>query len=467
MLLKQYYLECLSHASYLVGDESSGEAVVVDPQRDIAGYLDDARQAGLRIVGVVNTHVHADFVSGHLELADATAAWIGFGARARTEYAIRHLSHGEHIRLGEVDLEVLETPGHTWESISILVRETPRAEPYAVLTGDSLFIGDVGRPDPAAVAGMTAEAYELAHAQYRSVHSVLMALPDPVRVMPAHGAGSACGKNLSTEIVSTIGEQRRTNPSAQPMPEEEFVARVTSGQPAVPGYFGVDVLLNRRKRAVFDQRIHVEELTVPRLRAALARGAQLLDTRDPEAFAAGHLRGAVNVGLDGRFAETAGMVLSHGDPIVAITVDGRARECVLRLGRIGFDTVVGHIDATGGFPGEIQELIEVVDRLSVDGFEGARDDVTVLDVRNAGELEAGAIPGSVHIPLAELSRRHAELAADRGIVVYCAGGWRSSVAASLLRAHGHRDVRDLRGGFGAWQTASPLPCGTSTVPTAG
>ncbi|MGW3624855.1 rhodanese-like domain-containing protein [Streptomyces sp. NPDC000880] len=462
MLLEQYYLACLSHASYLIADERSGDAVVVDPQRDIAGYLDDARRAGLRIVGVINTHLHADFVSGHLELADATGAWIGFGARVQTDYAIRRLSHGDHISLGEVDLEVLETPGHTWESISILVRETPADDPYAVLTGDSLFVGDVGRPDPAAVVA-GAEAYELARAQYRSVHRVLMALPDAVRVMPAHGAGSSCGKNLSTETTSTIGDERLTNPSVQRMTEEEFVTRVTSGQPAVPDYFAVDVTLNRRMRPVLDPQISVDELTGPRLRDALASGASLLDTRDPETFAAGHLRGAVNVGLDGRFAETAGTVLRHGDQIVVITVDGRARESVLRLARIGYDTVIGHVDATHGFPDELRDLIQAADRLSVQSFDQVRDDLTALDVRNAGEREAGAIPGSIHIPLAELSRRHAEVPAGRGVVAYCAGGWRSSVAASLLRAYGHREVTDLQGGFAAWQTTTRRPASGDAV----
>jgi glyoxylase-like metal-dependent hydrolase (beta-lactamase superfamily II)/rhodanese-related sulfurtransferase len=454
MLLEQYYLGCLSHASYLLADERSGNAVVVDPQRDIAGYLDDARRAGLRIVGVINTHLHADFVSGHLELAEATGAWIGFGARVQTDYPIRSLSHGDHISLGDVDLEVLETPGHTWESISILVRETPGDTPYAVLTGDSLFVGDVGRPDPAAVAAAGAEAYELARAQYGSIHRVLMALPDSVRVMPAHGAGSACGKSLSTETTSTIGDERLTNPSVQRMTEQEFVTRITSGQPAVPDYFAVDVALNRRLRPVLDPETPVEELTGPRLRDALARGARLLDTRDPETFAAGHLRGAVNVGLDGRFAETAGMVLRHGDQIVVITVDGRARESALRLARIGIDTVIGHLDATHGFPEELRDLIQAADRLSVQSFDQVRDGLTVLDVRNAGEREEGAVPGSLHIPLAELSRRQAEVPAGRGVVTYCAGGWRSSVAASLLRAYGHREVTDLRGGIAAWQTTS-------------
>ncbi len=222
MILEQYYISCLSQGSYLIGDESSGQALVVDPRRDIEDYLADAERYGLTIVGVVNTHFHADFVAGHLELAARTGAWIGYGRRAEAEYAIRRLAHGERISLGEVEVEVLETPGHTWESISLLVRERAGDEvPAAVLTGDALFVGDVGRPDLAVSLGASAD--ELARALYSSVHDVLMALPDDVRLLPGHGAGSACGKNLSDELQSTIGAQRDTNPSVQPMSEDAFV----------------------------------------------------------------------------------------------------------------------------------------------------------------------------------------------------------------------------------------------------
>jgi hydroxyacylglutathione hydrolase len=222
MILEQYYIDCLSHASYLVGDETTGRAVVVDPRRDIADYLADADSKGLTIEGVINTHFHADFVAGHLELAEATGAWIGMGEAAQTDYPIRRLAHGEHIGLGEVDLEILSTPGHTWESISVLVRERPSARPTAILTGDALFIGDVGRPDLANLGD--GSSTELARALYRSIHERLLTLPDQVIVMPAHGAGSSCGKNLSAELTSTIGEQRSSNPSVQPMSEDEFVA---------------------------------------------------------------------------------------------------------------------------------------------------------------------------------------------------------------------------------------------------
>ncbi len=252
MILEQYYIECLSHASYLVGDETTGRAVVVDPRRDITEYLDDAAKHGLTIEGVINTHFHADFVSGHLELVQATGAWIGFGAAAQTDYPIRRLSDGQHLSLGEVDLEILSTPGHTWESISVLVRERAGGvDPVAVLTGDALFIGDVGRPDLANLGdGSTTD---LARAMYRTIHDRLLRLPDHVTVMPAHGAGSSCGKNLSAELTSTIGVQRRTNPSTQPMTEAEFVELITHGQPAAPAYFSVDAAMNKRVHPLLDQ----------------------------------------------------------------------------------------------------------------------------------------------------------------------------------------------------------------------
>ena len=269
MILEQYYIECLSHASYLIGDETTGRAVVVDPRRDIDEYLADAAKYGLTIEGVINTHFHADFVSGHLELVDATGAWIGFGEAAQTDYPIRRLADGEHISLGEVDLEILSTPGHTWESISVVVREHPGAEPKAVLTGDSLFIGDVGRPDLVNIGDSSTS--DLARAMYHSIHDKLLKLPDDVTVMPAHGAGSSCGKNLSTELTSTIGEQRRTNPSVQPMSEDAFVELITHGQPAAPAYFSVDAAMNKRVHPLLDQSRKIPALSPAQIRQALER----------------------------------------------------------------------------------------------------------------------------------------------------------------------------------------------------
>ena len=452
MILEQYYIECLSHASYLIGDESTGRAIVVDPRRDITEYLEDAARYGLIIEGVVNTHFHADFVSGHLELLEATGAWIGFGETADTDYPIRRLRHGEHLTLGEVDIEILSTPGHTWESISLLVREDSNPAPSAVLTGDSLFIGDVGRPDLANLGDGTNT--DLARAMYRTVHETLLTLPDEVTVMPAHGAGSSCGKNLSSELTSTIGEQRRTNPSVQPMSEDTFVALITDGQPAVPRYFSTDVTLNRSNHALLEQDRRIPELTPEELRTEMAIGTRILDARTPDDFAGGHLRGSINVGFDGRFAETGGMVADIGERIVLITYPGEEQDAAMRLARIGSDNAAGYltVDVDGIFPNSLTDLVRTAPRTAVVELEGLLDSdaVTLIDIRNPGERDFGVIDGAQSIPLAQLRSQIADLPRSRPIVVHCAGGWRSSVAASLLRADGIENVSDLVGGYTAW-----------------
>ena len=455
MILEQYYIECLSHASYLIGDETTGRAVVVDPRRDIDEYLADAARYGLTIEGVINTHFHADFVSGHLELVDATGAWIGFGEAAETDYPIRRLAHGEHISLGEVDLEILSTPGHTWESISVLVREHAGAAPKTVLTGDSLFIGDVGRPDLVNIGDSSTT--DLARAMYHSIHDKLFKLPDQVTVMPAHGAGSSCGKNLSTELTSTIGEQRRTNPSVQPMSENAFIEMITHGQPAAPSYFSVDAAMNKRVHPLLDQSRKIPALSPAQIRKALEDGVRVVDARSVDDFAAGHLRGSVNVGFDGRFAETGGMVADIGEPIALIAYPGEEQEAALRLARVGSDNAIGYltVDHDGVFPTELSDLVRTAPRITPAELEGllAEDAVVLVDIRNQAEVEQGRIPGSVHIPLAQLRARLDLLPTDRLIVVHCAGGWRSSVAASLLRAQGFDNVADLAGGYNAWVDA--------------
>jgi hydroxyacylglutathione hydrolase len=456
MLFTQYYLDCLSQASYLIGDESTGQAVVVDPRRDVAEYLDDAEAKGLRIVGVINTHFHADFVSGHLELARETGAWIGFGEAASASFPIRPLADGERISLGEVTLEIMATPGHTPESISVLVFEHPHDDTaYGVLTGDALFIGDVGRPDLLASVGVTAD--ELGRMLYDSVQHKLMSLPDEVRVFPAHGAGSACGKNLSTERQSTIGNQRAFNYACQPMSEEQFLAVVTEGQPSAPGYFVYNATLNKLDREVRDLDATVPALTDAEVEQALAAGAALHDARDVQEFAAGHLRGSVNVPADGRMAETVGMVFTPDQQVVIIAPEGTEQEVATRFARIGFDNVLGYLPDPEAYFLSHQDDVERASRLpAVEADDAAaRSDVQVVDIRNAGEVVAGMVPGARHIPLAELSARADELDADRPVLLYYAGGWRSSVGASLLRAKGFTDVSDILGGYGAWALAHP------------
>jgi hydroxyacylglutathione hydrolase len=455
MILQQYYLGCLSHASYMIGDETTGRAIVVDPRRDITEYLADANRYGLTIEAVINTHVHADFVSGQLELAAATGAWIGFGQGAQTDYPIRRLANGKHISLGEVDLEILSTPGHTWESISLLVRERPGVQPAAVLTGDSLFIGDVGRPDLVNLGD--GSTIDLAKAMYHTIHEQLLTLPDRVTVLPAHGAGSSCGKNMSAELTSTIGEQRRTNPSVAPMDVDAFVTLITRGQPAAPPYFSADAAMNKRVHPLLDDARRIPPLSPAQIRAALQADVRFLDARTVDDFAGGHLRGSFNVGVDGRFAETAGMVTDVGETIALIAYPGDEQNAALRLARIGSDNTIGYlsVERNGMFPADISDLVQPGSRITVSELENllAADAVTLIDVRNSGERELGTIAGAIHIPLAQLRTRLEHVPTDKPVVVYCAGGWRSSVAASLMRANGLTSVLDLTGGYRSWALA--------------
>ncbi|MFL9681583.1 rhodanese-like domain-containing protein [Streptomyces sp. KL110A] len=460
MFFAQYYLDCLSHASYLIADEATGQAVVVDPRRDVSEYLADATARGFTVVGVINTHFHADFVAGHLELADRTGAWIGYGRRAETEYPIRKLAEGERIALGDVVLEVMETPGHTPESISVLVYEHAGDEvPYGVLTGDALFIGDVGRPDLLASVGVTAE--ELGAMLHDSVQNKLMGLPDEVRVFPAHGAGSSCGKNLSTEKSSTIGEQRATNYACAPMDRDAFVALVTAGQSAAPGYFAYDADLNRKDRRLYDSATAARALTTAEFAELRAAGAVVVDARDPQEFAAGHLRGAVNVPADGRFAEQAGTVLDPADRLVVIAPEQREEEIVTRLARVGFDRAEGYLAAPEAALEALADEVAPAGRVTAARLRAALADERpplVVDVRTCGERQAnGFIDAALHLPLNELPARSAELPADRPLVLHCAGGHRSSVAASLLRRRGFEDVSDLLGGYAAWALTATEP----------
>ena len=452
MKFTQYYLDCLSQASYLIGDETTGRAVVVDPRRDIDEYVRDAAADGLTIELVVETHFHADFLSGHLELASATGAEIAFSSVAETEFPSRKLADGERISLGDVQLEIRHTPGHTPESVSIVVWEHADDEvPYGVLTGDALFIGDVGRPDLLASLGFTRD--ELAHQLYDSLHDQLLTLPDATRVYPAHGAGSACGKNLSTETWSTIGDQRVNNYALVAPDKETFVALVTEGQPPAPSYFVYDAVLNRKDRPLLDESAPLDALDLDGATALVDAGAILLDGRSPEEFARGHLVGSINVGLEGRYAEFAGSVVPSDVDIVLVTDPGFEIEARNRLGRIGFDRVVGHIADPLAVMAAHPDRTTRASRLTVPEFERRRaevDGLQLIDIRNPGEIAIGTIAGAVELPVGQLPGRVDELDPDAPTVVFCAGGYRSSVAASVLRQAGFTDVSDLLGGYGAW-----------------
>lgn len=456
MILEQHYLDCLSQASYLIGDESTGRAVVVDPRRDVSGYLSSATEYGLDIELVIETHFHADFLSGHLELAAATGAEIAYGSMAVTEFESRKLADGERIELGEVVLEVRHTPGHTPESISVVVYEhADDEEPYGVLTGDALFIGDVGRPDLLSSKGVSAE--ELAGQLYDSLHEQLMSLPDATRVYPAHGAGSSCGKNLSTETWSTIGCQRVDNYAVQPMTRENFVMVVTDGQTSPPAYFAYDALRNREQHELLDEMSPPPGLTLGDVQRAMADGAYVLDSRDPSEYAAGHLIGSINIGLSGRYAEYTGGVIEPGSPIVLIIEPGSELEAKNRLARIGFDTVVGFLDDPVRMMAENPEKVVPSKRYDVSALAQVMadvEDLQLVDVRQPGETEGGTIEGAIEIPLTQLNQLIGTLDASKPTVVYCASGFRSSIAASVMEVAGFTDVADLLGGYGAWTAAA-------------
>jgi glyoxylase-like metal-dependent hydrolase (beta-lactamase superfamily II)/rhodanese-related sulfurtransferase len=454
VIFEQHYLDCLSQASYLVGDERTGRAVVVDPRRDVADYLASAEEHGLRIELVIETHFHADFLSGHLELARATGAEIGVGAAGRPSFPHRPLHDGERIELGDVVLEVRSTPGHTPESISIVVWDlaVDAETPYGVLTGDTLFIGDVGRPDLLASVGVTAE--ELGRSLYHSLRDQLLTLPDATKVFPAHGAGSACGKQLSTETVSTIGEQRATNYALADMGVEEFIDVVTEGQPAAPGYFSYDATLNKSDRLVFDEEAPAAPLTLEQVLELQAAGAVVIDTRDAATFAAGHLAGSINVALDGRFAEFAGSVALPTDTLVAVTEPGDEPETRVRLARIGFDRLAGVLAEPYREFQDHPEVVRRASRLTAEEFVdrlGRVGDLRVVDVRTHGEHSLGSVAGADVVPVAQLRQEVESLTSDPDtpVVVFCAGGYRSSLAASLLRSAGLADVSDVLGGYGA------------------
>jgi hydroxyacylglutathione hydrolase len=458
MILKQYYLGCLAHASYLLGDEASSTAIIVDPQRDIHQYLADAEKLGVQIRHVFLTHFHADFVAGHLELRDHCGAKIHLGSRAQAEYPFVAMKDGDTLDFPGMRIQVLETPGHTIESISLLVFDlkTNPAKPYAVLTGDTLFIGDVGRPDLRASLGWTAN--DLGAHLYHSLHNKLMTLPDATLVYPAHGAGSLCGKKLSSDTVSSLGDQRRLNYALQPMSKEEFIRLVTADQPDAPPYFTYDAILNTREHATLDH--NLERVLQPIELAEVLRmgdsGAQILDVRDAAEYAKGHLAGSINIGLGGQYATWAGTVLDRNKPIVIVAEPGREQEAALRLGRIGFDHVKGYMNGGMESLAVRPDLVWPTERLSApmvaEELAGPNPPL-VLDIRNPREWAERHIERSVNVPLNHLQERLGEIPRDRRIAVHCAGGYRSSIAASILHQYGITNLIEMAGGLAAWDAA--------------
>jgi len=453
MEFQQFYLGCLAHASYLIG--SDGQAAVVDPRRDVDEYLAEAEARGLRITFVIETHLHADFVSGYRELVEKTGAKVVFGAKAEATFPHWAVREGDEIRVGHVILRVLETPGHTPESISLLVIDTEKgSEPRMVLTGDTLFIGDVGRPDLAGGRGLTPET--MAGMLYDSLHDKLLKLDDAVEVYPAHGAGSLCGRNISKETSSTIGEQRRTNYALGPMPKAEFVKMMTVDLPEVPAYFPTDVQKNREGAPALGDRPRPPALGPAQVRA-LGTGVVVLDVRPAAAFGTGHVPGSVNIGLGGQFASWAGTLLPADASLVIVAEDEQqVDEATLRLSRVGLEKVVGYLEGGVAAWDRAGLPLATVPQITVDELKALlqeNDALQVVDVRRPPEYADGHVPRALLRPLDRLQRGLDGLDPARPTAVLCAGGYRSSAGTSLLQRHGFRDLRNVVGGTSAWTAA--------------
>ncbi len=459
MILKQYYLGCLAHASYLVADEGTGVAAVVDPQRDVDQYVEDAEAQGLHIEHVLLTHYHADFLAGHLELRDRLGARVYIGRRGSDEAEYEHtpLGDGDVLEFGSVRIEALETPGHSPESATYLVYDlhVDSESPHAALTGDTLFIGDVGRPDLQGALGWTVE--QLGELLYDSIHNKLLKrIPDDTLIYPAHGAGSLCGKSLSKETSGTMGVQRQYNYALQPMSREKFVEIVTADQPDAPAYFTYDAIMNRKEHATLERNLSesLQPLSLDEMLKLQTDGAQVLDARDPAEWESVHVAGTMNVGLGGEYATWVGTLLSQEAPIIIIADSGRVEEAAVRLGRIGFDHIAGYLDGGMGALAGRDDLLRTTERMSPRVVAERLDagGAQVLDVRTEAEWQAGHVDGSLNIPLNRLPDRIADVPSGGELVIYCGSGYRSAIAASVLERNGIVDFYDMAGGWDAWQT---------------
>jgi len=463
--VERFYLGCLAHASYMIASE--GVAAVIDPQRDVDIYVDAAAGKNWRIEYIIETHLHADFVSGHRELAERTGGKIYLGAGSGAEFAHVAVKDGDEIRFGQCRLRFLQTPGHTLESICILMndRGVPN-RPATVFTGDTLFVGDVGRPD----LSPTHTPQQLADLMYRSIHEKLLTLPDDTEIFPAHGAGSLCGRQMSSESSSTIGKQRHSNYALLARTSEEFVHLLTDNLPARPEYFARDADLNRRGATSLADLPPLPGLTAPQVLELQKEGVTVVDTRPAMQFAVAHVPGSVHIALTGQYASWAARILGLDTPLIIVGEDPEhVRESQLRLSRVGIENVAGYL--ADGVIGWIKDGFELdyIPQITVQDFIELRsqepDRIAVLDVREPGEVASGVIDGSLCIPLGKLGSRLAELDREKLLVVHCKGGYRSSIATSILRRASVRDIANLTGGFDAWKAAG-LPCTPLSAPEA-
>ena len=451
MFFKQLYLGCLAQASYLIG--SDGEAAVVDPRRDVDEYIALASEAGLTIRYVIETHLHADFVSGHRELAERTGASIAIAAEAGAEFPHLPVSDGDSFPLGGLTLRILSTPGHTPESICVLIEESGR--PVKVLTGDTLFIGDVGRPDLAGGAGFTSE--QMAALLYDSLHQKLLRLPEDVEVWPAHGAGSLCGRNMSKETSSTIGMQRRVNYALQPMAREDFVTMMTRDMVEAPRYFSRDAQINRRGARALRDAPAPRAMTAAETMRAIDGGAVVLDVRAPEVYGEAHIPRSLNIGLDGQYASWAGTLIPpEAELLLVADGDDRVQEAAMRLARVGLENVRAYIrdgidswrNAGPGLARVPQVSVGDLRRMTIE-----EPTLQLIDVRRAGEYRDGHVPGAENLPLHELTELAASLDTTRPTAVICAGGYRSSIGTSILERLGFDTLFNVTGGTAAWLAA--------------
>ena len=449
MFIKQLYTGCLSEAAYYI--DSDGEAAIIDPLRDIDSYLKLAAERKAKIKYIFETHFHADFVSGHLDLAKTTGAPIIYGPRTETNFPIHLATDGERFQLGDSTIEVLHTPGHTVESSCYLVR-TADGKPQALFTGDTLFVGDVGRPD---LSSGNLDREELAGMLYESLRSKILPLPDDLVIYPAHGPGSSCGKNLGPNTHSTLKEEKETNYALKEQTKEDFIKAVTDGLIAPPEYFSVNARINKEGYESLEDVLEVglQPLDLSSFKNWINGDAILLDTRRSDFFAAGFVPGAISIGLDGRFAEWAGSILPFSKPIVLVTAPGEERESVVRLARVGFDKVKGYLQ--GGFEAW-QQAGETFDMIiDVDPDELAMDipfdeNLVVVDVRRETEFADGHVKEAINLPLQELTDpgNMAQFEERHNLYIYCGGGYRSIIAASLLKRQGFHNLRNVTGGWG-------------------
>jgi glyoxylase-like metal-dependent hydrolase (beta-lactamase superfamily II)/rhodanese-related sulfurtransferase len=455
--IERFYLGCLAHASYAVCSE--GFAAIIDPQRDVEIYLEAAARTGWKIEHIIETHLHADFVSGHRELAERTGARIYLGSGSGAVFSHVAARDGDEIQFGRCHFEFLQTPGHTTESICVLMTDLGQPDrPQAVFTGDTLFVGDVGRPDLSA----THTPQELAALLYRSIHEKLLVLPDDTEIFPAHGAGSLCGRQMSAESSSTIGKQRQTNYALLAQTCDEFVHLLTDSLPARPEYFAREVDLNRRGAAPLSELPPPAAFTARQVLRLQEEGAVVVDTRPAMEFAVAHVPGSVHISLTGQYASWAARILGLDTRLIIAGEDlEHVRESQIRLARVGVENVAGYLaDGIAGWIKdgfELEYIPQVTAQDLLELREREADGTVVLDVREPGEVSGGAIEKSIRIPLGELQSRTDELDPKKLVVVHCKGGYRSSIATSLLRRAGFRDIANLTGGFDAWKTAG-LPC---------